>query len=137
MDREKDHESSSSNGPSGPRKVILRPRRVDYPRRDREHQEEYAAEVNPVSMPLRDTTPRVASETKEEEVEYSGSQVMGYTGLAMGIASLFLWSIILGPISVVIGYYAYAKEQKTLGAWAMGLGIVSTLSYFVMIPFAR
>lgn len=137
MDREKDHESSSSNGPSGPRKVILRPRRVDYPRRDREHQEEYAAEVNPVSMQVRDTTPRAVSETKENEVEHSGSQVMGYTGLAMGIASLFLWSIILGPISVVVGYYAYAKEQKTLGAWAMGLGIVSTLSYFVMIPFAR
>jgi hypothetical protein len=135
MDREKDHESSSTNGPSGPRKVILRPRRVDYPRRDREHQEEYAAEVNPVSMQVRDTTPRVENETKE--VEYAGSKVMGYTGLAMGIASLFLWSIILGPISVVVGYYAYAKEQKTLGAWAMGLGIVSTLSYFVMIPFAR
>ncbi|WP_339319425.1 hypothetical protein [Paenibacillus sp. FSL R10-2734] len=136
MDREKDHESSSSNGQSGPRKIILRPRRVDYPRRDREHQEEYAAEVNPVPMQVRDTTPRV-SETKENEEEYSGSQVVGYTGLAIGIASLFLWSIFLGPLSVIVGYYAYAKEQKTLGAWAMGLGIVSTLSYFVMIPFAR
>lgn len=136
MATEKDNESGSSYDQSGPRKVILRPRRVDYPRRDREHHEEYAAEVNPAPMQVRET-PRTVSETSENEEEYGGSQTMGYIGLAMGIASLFIWSIILGPIAVVVGYYAYAKEQKTLGAWAMGLGIVATLSYFVMIPFAR
>ncbi|AIQ75973.1 hypothetical protein [Paenibacillus odorifer] len=136
MDTEKDNESSSSREQSGPRKVILRPRRVDYPRRDREHREEYAAEVNPVPMQVRDA-PRIVEERKDSEAEYSGSRVMGYVGLGMGIASLFIWSFILGPIAAVVGYYSYVKEQKTLGAWAMGLGIVATLSYFVMIPFAR
>lgn len=62
---------------------------------------------------------------------------MGRVGLGFGIASLFIWSVILGPVAAILGYYAYAKGQKTTGAWAMGLGIVSTLSYFVMIPFAR
>jgi hypothetical protein len=135
MDTEKDKESSSSHDQTGPRKVILRPRRVDYPRRDREDREEYAAEINPV--PIRDISPRAATDTKGSEEVHEGSRVLGYTGLAFGIASLFIWSIILGPVAAVVGYYAYVKEQKTLGAWAMGLGIVATLSYFVMMPFAR
>lgn len=135
MDTEKNNETSSSSEQSGPRKVILRPRRVDYPRRDREHQEEYAAEVNPAPTRVRDT--QTVSETQQNEEEYSGSQTIGYVGLGLGIASLFIWSIILGPIAVAVGYYAYSKEQNTLGAWAMGLGIVATLSYFVMIPFVR
>lgn len=65
------------------------------------------------------------------------SKGLGRVGLGFGIASLFIWSVILGPVAAILGYYAYAKGQKTTGAWAMGLGIVSTLSYFVMIPFAR
>lgn len=138
MDTEND-KSNSSKGSSGPKKIILRPRRVDYPRRDREHQEEYAAEVNPIPFQIHDTstTTSTTNKIRESEEVGQGSRVMGYTGLAFGIASLFLWSIILGPVAAVIGYYAYVKEQKTLGAWAMGLGIVATLSYFVMIPFAR
>lgn len=131
--------SNSSHGPNGPKKIILRPRRVDYPRRDKEHQEEYAADVNPIPFQIQDTS---ANTSTTNEMENSAeaqqeSQMTGYVGLAFGIVSLFLWSIILGPIAAVIGYYAYVKEQKTLGAWAMGLGIVSTLSYFVMIPFVR
>ncbi|UQZ32912.1 hypothetical protein C2I18_04670 [Paenibacillus sp. PK3_47] len=118
------------------KKVTLRPRRVDYPRRDRSLNEEYAAEVSPV--PVR--AGRAGSgdaETGDSSQARSGSKGLGYTGLALGIASLFMWSIILGPAAAVLGYYAYARGQKTTGAWAMGLGIVSTLSYFIMIPFAR
>jgi hypothetical protein len=119
------------------RKIILRPRsRVDYPRRDAGHNEEYAAEVSPPLTQLQRTS---GSDTEKKETagENSNSKGMGYIGLAFGIASLFIWSIITGPIAVVLGYYSYARGQKTAGAWAMGLGIVSTLSYFVMIPFAR
>lgn len=137
MDREKDNESSSSSESSGPRKIILRPRRVDYPRRDREHSEEYAAEVSPVPIRVRDSSTGTRNRTEESEEVSAGSHVMGYIGLALGIASLFIWSIVLGPIAAIIGYYVYLKDQKTLGAWAMGLGIVSALSFFVMIPFAR
>jgi hypothetical protein len=119
------------------RKIILRPRsRVDYPRRDPAHNEEYAAEVSPPLTQL----PRTGggnAEKQETSGEHSDSKRMGYVGLAFGIVSLFIWSIIAGPIAAVLGYYAYGHGQKTAGAWAMGLGIVSTLSFFVMIPFAR
>lgn len=132
MDKHKESELSRSQR----KKITLRPRRVDYPRRDRSHNEEYAAEVSPPPVHIRSAGP-TGAETSDSSEAQSGSKAMGYTGLAFGIASLFIWSIILGPAAAVLGYYAYSRGQKTTGAWAMGLGIVSTLSYFVMIPFAR
>ncbi|WP_310829739.1 hypothetical protein [Paenibacillus pedocola] len=130
------NQEGTKHDPGKRRKIILRPRsRVDYPRRDPSHNEEYAAEVSPPLTQLQ-RTDRV-TEKKETAGENSDSKRMGYVGLAFGIASLFIWSIITGPVAAVLGYYAYTRGQKTTGAWAMGLGIVSTLSYFVMIPFAR
>lgn len=118
---------------SARRKVILRPRsRVDYPRRDRSHSEEYAAEISP---PVRGQA--LNSRQDDGEVKEAEDRSIGYIGLGFGVVSLFVWSIIMGPIAVVLGYYAYARGQKTAGAWSMGLGIISALSYFVLIPFAR
>lgn len=123
---------------SARRKVTLRPRsRVDYPRRDRSHEEEYAAEFTP-AMQRRVLDRRETSDDHtDDSVKEADDRTIGYIGLGFGVVSLFVWSIIMGPIAAVLGYYAYAKGQKTAGAWSMGLGIVSTLSYFVLIPFAR
>ncbi|ASA26454.1 hypothetical protein B9T62_23990 [Paenibacillus donghaensis] len=114
--------------------MILRPRRrLDYPRQTREHREEYAAEINP--LPLHASQSRKEAGPAAEEKQ--GSRMLGYAGLAFGIASLFIWSAITGPAAIVLGLYAYSKGRKTAGAWAIGLGFVAALSYFVMIPFAR
>lgn len=118
------------------RKIILRPRRVDYPRRDRSHEEEYAAEISPLPAQVHRTASREAEHTTGR-VNDNDERAIGYIGLGFGVVSLFIWSIIMGPIATVLGYYAYARGQKTAGAWSMGLGIVSTLSYFILIPFAR
>ncbi|KWX84957.1 hypothetical protein AMQ83_27670 [Paenibacillus riograndensis] len=118
------------------RKIVLRPRRVDYPRRDKAHNEEYAAEISPLPSHVHRGQINGA-EAKTETEASNESRSIGYIGLGFGVVSLFIWSIIMGPIAAVLGYYAYAKGQKTAGAWAMGLGIVSTLSYFILIPFAR
>ncbi|GGF78079.1 hypothetical protein GCM10010912_23900 [Paenibacillus albidus] len=137
MDTEKD-DSTRADGSHKPRRVILRPRRVDYPRRERKHEEEYAAEVSPLPVHVRQAEAREqGEETAPREGAVENSRWMGYLGLGFGIASLFMWSVILGPVAAILGYFAYTKGQKTAGAWAMGLGIVATLSYFVMIPFAR
>lgn len=131
-------DTDNKNGttePSEPKTIILKPRRVDYPRRDLEHREEYAADVNPLAAP------RIMDRDQETDGDgpqiNAGGRTMGYVGLAFGIASLFMWSAILGPTAAIVGYFAYGRGQKTTGAWAMGLGIVSALSYFMMIPFAR
>ncbi|WP_340025176.1 hypothetical protein MHI24_08340 [Paenibacillus sp. FSL K6-1096] len=122
---------------SARRKVVLRPRsRVDYPRRDRSHSEEYAAEITPVRGEVISSREDGEVHTRDS-VKEAEDRTIGYIGLGFGVVSLFVWSIIMGPIAVVLGYYAYAKGQKTAGAWSMGLGIISALSYFVLIPFAR
>ncbi|MFM9280710.1 hypothetical protein [Paenibacillus jiagnxiensis] len=100
--------------------------RVDYPRRD--HQEEYAAEVAPVK-PVED----------RREVRETGTMgnTAGYAGIALGILALFMWSIVLGPIAAILGIYSFFNGKRTLGGWAIGLGLVATISYFVFIPFVR
>lgn len=102
--------------------------RIDFPRKD--HREEYAAEVAP---PVDASARRV----DEDKADLSTGRTVGYVGLVLGIASLFMWSVILGPIAAVVGYYAYSKGSKTTGAWSIGLGILATLSYFILIPFSR
>ncbi|MDP4096965.1 hypothetical protein OIN60_09300 [Paenibacillus sp. P96] len=100
--------------------------RVDYPRK--EHREEYAAEVAP-GRPVEGRA----------EVTESGKKgkTAGYTGIVLGILAMFIWSIVLGPIAAVLGIYAFMNGKKTLGGWAIGLGVLATVSYFAFIPFVR
>ncbi|OMF06510.1 hypothetical protein BK129_12665 [Paenibacillus amylolyticus] len=112
--------------------------RVDYPRKA--HREEYGAELAPPTVVRTGGTERaepVPEKHEADRVMESTGKVAGYMGLAFGIASLFMWSIVLGPAAAVLGYYAYVNGRKTAGAWSIGLGVVATLSYFFMIPFAR
>ncbi|WP_434750112.1 hypothetical protein [Paenibacillus amylolyticus] len=115
--------------------------RVDYPRKS--FREEYGAEITPPRAVVRTgdrdrgRLEQVPQKHEADRVMESTGRVAGYMGLAFGIASLFMWSIVLGPAAAVLGYYAFVNGRKTAGAWAIGLGIVATLSYFFMIPFAR
>lgn len=113
--------------------------RVDYPRhihersaKRRHHREEFAAEVAPVSP----TVTRDEDKGEQQVVNNSG-RIAGYVGLAAGIAALFMWSIVLGPIAAVLGFFAYMNGSKTTGIWSIGLGALATLSYFAFIPFVR
>ncbi|MBU5674591.1 DUF5353 domain-containing protein [Paenibacillus brevis] len=111
--------------------------RTDYPRRaPEEHNEEYAAEFAPTRAAFTESERQDISSDNGIKRREAGKTV-GYIGVGLGIASLFMWSIILGPIAAVLGFYAYSQGRKASGAWAAGLGIVATLSYFVLIPFTR
>lgn len=128
-----------------PHKKSAEKSRTDYPRKvNREHREEYAAEVTPagtfsgnVVRSERSEEPHDASRNELADNANTAGRTVGYVGVGLGIASLFLWSIILGPLAAVMGFYAYSQGNKTSGAWAIGLGLVSTLSYFVLMPFIR
>lgn len=111
--------------------------RVDYPRKT--DQEEFGAEVAPVSyVPARDRdVSRDRDVERSDTAEGTAGRTVGYVGVGLGIASLFFWSVILGPLAAIMGFYAYSQGNKTSGAWAIGLGVVSTLSYFVLLPFTR
>ncbi|MDR0268962.1 hypothetical protein [Paenibacillus sp.] len=104
--------------------------RKDFPRRDNHHEVESAAEVAP---------PRANRYENDDDREGANNvtigRTAGYVGLASGIASLFMWSIVLGPIAAIAGFYAFSKGSRVLGGWGVGLGILATLSYFILIPF--
>lgn len=105
--------------------------RVDFPRRNQ--REEYAAEVAPGTGSMT----RHEDDASQKQVIGQSGRISGYLGIAMGIASLFMWSIVLGPIAAVLGYFAYVNGSKTSGIWSIGLGLLATLSYFAFIPFVR
>jgi hypothetical protein len=104
--------------------------RVDYPRKD--HHEEYAAEVAP-GRPVEDRREAEGTGTGTGTI----GNTVGYIGLALGILALFMWSIVLGPIAAILGIYSFFNGKRTLGGWAIGLGLVATISYFAFIPFVR
>lgn len=112
--------------------------RTDYPRMPHEeHNEEYAAEFAPTRTAFTETERQEINPDNTGAKGREAGKTVGYIGVGLGIASLFMWSIILGPIAAVLGFYAYSQGRKASGAWAAGLGIVATLSYFVLIPFTR
>lgn len=135
----------TDNNENKPEQPSFGTSRTDYPRKvDREHREEYAAEVTPagtfsgnVIRSDKAEETRDAERINEADGANTAGRTVGYVGVGLGIASLFMWSIILGPLAAVMGFYAYSQGNKTSGAWAIGLGIVSTLSYFVLMPFTR
>lgn len=128
----KDHDSKSKHLKSSKH-------RTDYPRiAHKEHREEYAAEIAPNRTAFAETDRHeMRSDVQTRDRGREAGKSVGYIGVGLGIASLFMWSIILGPLAAVLGFYAYSQGRKTSGAWAIGLGIVATLSYFVLIPFTR
>ncbi|AZK46856.1 hypothetical protein [Paenibacillus lentus] len=111
------------------------PERVDYPRRT--HQEEYSAEVAPTGTFQSSRGDREADRDDTAGDTGTAGRTVGYVGVGLGIASFFIWSIILGPLAAIMGFYAYSQGNRTSGAWAIGLGAIATLSYFFLMPFTR
>ncbi|ANS75142.1 hypothetical protein AWM70_11455 [Paenibacillus yonginensis] len=118
--------------------------RIDYPRKSLTN-EEYAAEFAAVrERKLQATHSREGQQTQTRE--YSGEkedsrtdagQIAGVAGIVLGVLALFMWTIVLGPVAAVLGYYAYSQGKRKTGAWGLALGLLATLSYFVLMPFVR
>ncbi|WP_211745469.1 hypothetical protein [Paenibacillus sp. Marseille-Q4541] len=109
--------------------------RVDYPRKEHEHKEEYAAELtSPLAGMFVAEEPEARAEV-ESETENLVSMRIGYLALAISLISLFVWSFVLGTIGIVLGYYAFADGRRTTGGWAVGIGIASLVSYSFLVLF--
>lgn len=123
-------------------------KRTDYPRKkaNEEYGAEFAPSVRVKDEPLKESRmqdqPKYTS--RDDKLDQGtatnakpAGQMAGYIGVGLGVLSLFMWALLLGPIAAVLGFYAYNRGRRTAGAWAVALGIISTLSYFVLIPFSR
>ncbi|MCP3741376.1 DUF4190 domain-containing protein [Rossellomorea sp. BNER] len=95
----------------------------------KKYHEESAAEI---------TTPMGLSNQYErdtsEETNTSG-RVLGYSAIALSILSLFFLPILLGAAGIVLGFVARRRGSEMLGAWAIGIGVVSIILGIFVLPF--
>ncbi|WP_353855223.1 DUF308 domain-containing protein [Bacillus sp. Bos-x628] len=113
----------------------------DFKRSDREidthfsnddgYLEETAAEITEPYQASRDREDR----RERDHVGDDSGKGMGYTALALAIISLFVLPVLLGVAAIVVGYMARRKGAQSLGAWSIGIGIVSVILGIFVTPF--
>lgn len=58
---------------------------------------------------------------------------IGFAGIIMAVLSFFVFSGILGPAAIVIGFMAYAAGSKSVGVWSMLLGAISFTMFLLSL----
>lgn len=98
--------------------------------------EEFAEESLAQPHNLTNSAPlHAGTESQDEEAGRRNANMgIGWTALALSFISLFVWPQILGPAGAVIGAFAWYRGSRTLGIWSIVIGLISLLSYFVLIP---
>jgi len=105
----------------------------------KESDEEMAAEI---AVPYRVNNVGEEPERRElrrvqqhvQETQAGAGRALGIFSLAMSIASLFVWPLLLGLTSAVLGYVAYRQGARGLGVWSMTIGLLAAAAYVVFIP---
>ena len=75
------------------------------------------------------------------DVDSNGDEVVsrgkgiGFLALALSIISLFMLPVILGAAGIIVGFIARRRGANGLGAWAIGIGIVSLILGIFITPF--
>lgn len=67
----------------------------------------------------------------------TGANGLGFIALALSILSLFVMPVLLGAAGIIVGFIARRRGASTLGAWAIGIGIVSIVLGMFIFPFMR
>ncbi|PJW22074.1 DUF4190 domain-containing protein [Geobacillus thermodenitrificans] len=91
---------------------------------ERPFMEETAAEI---AEPIR--------RRDERNEERAGGAGIGWTALALSIIALFMWPILLGAAGIIVGFIARRRGAETLGAWAIGIGVIAILVRLFIMPF--
>lgn len=95
--------------------------------------EEMAADFavgSPVSY-----VPREQSIEKAADDVEAGGTALGWVALVFAAASWFLWPVVLGITSAVLGFIAFRQGARALGGWAMAIGLIAVLLSLVIVPF--
>ncbi|MFY4776375.1 DUF4190 domain-containing protein [Metabacillus sp. RGM 3146] len=71
----------------------------------------------------------------EEPAREGANRSTGYIALALSIIGLFILPVILGAAGIIVGFVARRKDAKTMGNWAIGIGIVAVLMGLFITPF--
>ena len=65
----------------------------------------------------------------------AGGSMLGFTGLALSILSLFFLPVLLGIAGIVLGFMAMRRGSSKAGGWAIGIGAVSLIIGMFITPF--
>lgn len=96
---------------------------------DRNHrEEEFASEITPYRISQED------SFDEPTDAETSESTI-GWVGLAMSIASLFVLPQWLSLAGIVLGGAAWLSGSRGLGLWSILIGSLSITVYLVLVPY--
>ncbi|MFT8871022.1 MAG: hypothetical protein ABF868_01880 [Sporolactobacillus sp.] len=99
------------------------------------HNEEYAKELAADQYrdegatrdyPLR----RVRDETQQ-------GRASGWLALILSVAALFFLPLLLGIAGIVVGYFALRQGARTLGGWAIGIGLAAIFIQLLSPLFVR
>ena len=74
------------------------------------------------------------ADSNGDEVVSRGKGI-GFLALALSIISLFMLPVILGAAGIIVGFIARRRGANGLGAWAIGIGIVSLILGIFITPF--
>lgn len=85
-------------------------------------------------MPIAHTE-RAVSRADEEVVSESSGSALGWVSLIFAIASWFVWPVLMGLTSAVLGFIAYRRGARALGVWSMTLGLIAVVLNLVIFPF--
>ncbi|TYS68758.1 DUF4190 domain-containing protein [Sutcliffiella horikoshii] len=98
--------------------------------------EEHAAEVAvpPVVQSDRSREREAIFEEERSDVMGMSGRGLGILGLALSILSLFFLPIIMGAAGIIVGFIARKRGATGLGAWAIGIGIVSIVVGIFVLP---
>ncbi|ASS91930.1 MULTISPECIES: hypothetical protein [Aeribacillus] len=97
---------------------------------NRDYLEETAAEAGAVESRNTNETYNYNNDADE-----AGGRNLGWLALALSIISLFVLPVLLGASGIIIGFIARRRGAENLGAWAIGIGIVSLLLGIFVLPF--
>lgn len=97
------------------------------------NREETAAEIAaPVSLgKIRNND---NAEGKAEGKAQAGTGI-GFLAIALSIISLFVMPILFGAAGIIVGFIARSRGARGLGAWAIGIGVVSIIIGIFITPF--
>ncbi|GIN85468.1 hypothetical protein J6TS2_18540 [Heyndrickxia sporothermodurans] len=97
---------------------------------NRDYREETAAEIaTPVSLD------RDRDEDRDPEHAHVSGKVIGWSALVLSVLSLFFLPVLLGAAGIILGFVARRRNAETLGAWSIGIGVVSIIIGIFVLPF--
>ncbi|MEH7458188.1 permease [Bacillus pseudomycoides] len=107
------------------------PRKRTHHLKSGQKNEEYAVEISPQHLPIRQRRKEIAHEIEGTNT----GTLIGYVALFLSLFSIAFYPVTLGSLSILIGLLAINFGARTLGYTAIGFGSFSIL-FTLLYPLA-